>query len=69
MRLLLDIIKVALFVMLLPMLPAFWLMCRFQAKPCPRCGSKWRTELRGEWDCEMWKCHACEHYWETPANG
>lgn len=42
----------------------FWLTCRVSAKRCPACGSKWQTELRGEWDGEMWTCHACSHNWE-----
>lgn len=48
---------------------AFWLSCRLGARKCPQCGSKWRTELRGEWGGEDWKCHACGHAWETPYDG
>lgn len=44
----------------------FWLLCRLTARRCPACRSKWRTELVGEWDGEMWACHACGHYWEVP---
>mgnify|MGYP001609615102 CR=1 FL=1 len=49
----------------LPLYPLFWLSCRLRAQVCPKCGSKWRTELVGEWDCEMWDCHACGYQWET----
>ncbi len=63
MRLVLDVV---LFVLLIPVWPLFWLMCRLDAKPCPKCKSKWETELIGEWDGEMWECHACGYYWETP---
>lgn len=45
---------------------AFWLTCRLGAVRCPECGSKWQTELMGEWDGEDWKCHACEHAWVEP---
>lgn len=55
-----------LFVLMLPLWPAFWLMCRIKARQCPRCSSKWRTELVGEWDGEFWKCHNCGCYWDTP---
>lgn len=53
-----------LFVLFIPFWPVFWLDCRLTARRCPRCDSKWRTELVGEWDGEEWKCHACGHYWE-----
>jgi hypothetical protein len=46
-----------------------WLCCRLNAERCPRCGSKWRTELVGEWGGEQWTCHACGHHWETPYGG
>lgn len=42
---------------------AFWLMCRLMAERCPRCKSKWRTELHSEWECELWQCHACKNTW------
>ena len=45
---------------------AHWLLCRLTARRCPRCGSRWRTELVGEWETEAWACHACGYYWETP---
>lgn len=59
--------RVLMIVMILipPLWFAFWLTCRLGAKQCPKCGSKWRTELVGEWDGEMWDCHACGHHWET----
>ena len=42
----------------------FWLRCRLTARPCPACGSRWRTELTGEWDGEEdWRCHACGRHW------
>lgn len=46
-------------------LPLHWLLCRLTAERCPRCASKWRTELFGEWDGEMWDCRACGHYWDV----
>lgn len=54
-----------LFVLTLPLYPLFWIMCRLQAKKCPRCGEKWFTELVGEWGGEQWRCARCGHYWET----
>lgn len=54
------------FVLFLPIYPIFWLTCRLTAQQCPECGSKWKTELVGEWDGEMWECHSCGHYWEVP---
>lgn len=42
-----------------------WLFCRLFAERCPRCGSKWDTELFGEWGGELWDCHACGHHWEV----
>lgn len=39
-----------LWLLMLPAWPFFWLMCRLQAEQCPRCGSRWRTTLVGEWD-------------------
>lgn len=66
MRLLFRIMNVVCFILFIPFWPLFWLMCRLEAKRCPKCASKWRTELVGEWDGEMWKCHACGHCWETP---
>ena len=42
----------------------FWLSCRLFARRCPECGSKWRTELHGEWGGELCKCHRCGHCWE-----
>lgn len=53
-----------LFLLGLPLWPAFWLLCRLTAHRCPFCGSKWRTELVGDWGGEVWKCHACARYWE-----
>ena len=53
-------------VILLPLWPFIWLMCRMKAARCPKCGSGWRTELVGEWGAEMWSCHGCGNYWETP---
>ncbi len=55
----------ALRLLCFPMWPLFWLLCRLQSKQCPQCGSKWQTELVGEWDGQHWKCHSCGHYWET----
>lgn len=69
MRTAMRIINAICFVLMLPFWPLFWLLCRLEAKPCPQCASQWRTELVGEWDGEMWKCHACGHYWETPYKG
>lgn len=48
---------------LLPFWPLLWLSCRIGAARCPDCGSKWQTELMGEWDGEDWKCHNCGLYW------
>jgi hypothetical protein len=64
MRLLQALVFAPLFILFLPMWPVFWLYCRLAAEECPACGSKWQTELVGEWDGEMWKCHRCTHYWE-----
>jgi hypothetical protein len=61
----LNILFGAMYILMLPFWPLFWLSCRLKAKRCPNCGSKWQTELVGEWDCEMWRCHNCTHYWET----
>lgn len=44
----------------------FWLVCRLKAQRCPRCGSRWQTELQGEWDGEMWHCHNCGLGWDYP---
>lgn len=55
-----------LWLLMLPAWPLFWLMCRMQAEQCPRCASRWRTTLVGEWDGEQWGCDACGHWWETP---
>jgi len=45
---------------------AHWLLCRLVALRCPRCGSKWRTECQGEWDCwEQWECHRCGYWWQV----
>ncbi len=52
-------------VLFLPLWPVFYYWCRMTAKPCPKCGEDWYTELVGEWDGEHWKCHTCKHYWET----
>jgi hypothetical protein len=46
-------------VLFLPLWPLHWLLCRLKARRCPECGSKWRTELVGEWGDEQWQCHAC----------
>lgn len=44
----------------------FWLPCRLRAARCPRCGSRWRTELYGEWGGdEQWDCRACGGHWGT----
>lgn len=59
----LDLLLFALFI---PFWPLFWLMCRLHAQVCPQCGSKWQTELMGEWQGEHWKCHNCQHSWEVP---
>jgi hypothetical protein len=46
------------------MLLGHWLFCRLTAQPCPACGSRWRTELTGEWDGEEdWRCLACGRHW------
>ncbi len=55
-----------LFVLTLPLLPLFYLMCRLEAKPCPQCGEHWHTELTGEWDGEDWRCNRCRHCWHLP---
>ena len=53
-------------VLFAPVLAPFWLICRLKARRCPRCASRWRTELCGEWDGEeMWKCHACGRNWDV----
>lgn len=61
-------LQMLLFVLCLPLLPALYLYSRMHAKPCPKCGENWYTELVGEWDGEMWKCWNCKHYWELPYN-
>lgn len=55
-----------LFWLTLPLWPLFYLLCRLQARPCPRCGEKWHTELVGEWDGEDWKCRKCGNIWIVP---
>jgi hypothetical protein len=50
----------------LPLFPFFWLLCRLEANRCPSCGSKWHTELMGEWGEEDWLCHWCGQYWSVP---
>jgi uncharacterized Zn finger protein len=60
------VLQAVLFILFLPFIPLHWAMCRLSAKPCPKCGEKWMTELLGEWDGEMWGCRTCGHYWETP---
>lgn len=60
------VVNIVLFVLLLPLWPGLWLMCRLTAKRCPNCLSKWRTELVGEWDGEDWHCHACGQFWTAP---
>lgn len=55
------VLVLAPFVMWFP----FWFMCRLTAERCPECGSKWQTELQGEWNGELWKCHCCQCCWET----
>lgn len=60
MRFLFPILTVLFF----PLLPLHWLLCRLTAQRCPRCGSKWRTGLQGEWAGEEdWRCYACGHGW------
>lgn len=60
------LIDLFLLAVLLPLTLPFWLMCRFKAKRCPNCDSKWRTELVGEWDGEDdWHCHKCGQFWST----
>lgn len=49
----------------IPLLIIHYFICRLKAKECPECGEKWCTELVGEWDCEMWECQKCKHYWEV----
>lgn len=56
-------LNAVLFVLLLPLWPALWLSCRLTAQRCPKCASKWHTELMGEWDGEDWHCHHCGHWW------
>lgn len=51
----------------LPICCLSYLVSRVEAKPCPKCGEKWYTELVGEWDGEQWKCRTCSHYWNMPA--
>lgn len=53
-------------VLVSPILALNWLLCRLEAKRCPKCGEDWWTTLVGEWDGEMWKCVSCGHCWETP---
>lgn len=55
-----------LFVLTLPLLPLFYLMCRLEAQPCPKCGEEWHTELIGEWGEEDWRCARCRHTWTVP---
>ncbi len=59
----LRVVNAVLFVLFIPFLPFFWLSCRLSAQRCPECGSKWQTELTGEWDGEDWHCHCCENRW------
>lgn len=49
------------------LVPFTWTFCRLTACVCPRCSSKWRTELLGEWAGEQWKCRSCGKYWEVRA--
>jgi hypothetical protein len=64
-RLLLVLLGLALFLLYLPFWPLHWLSCRLTAQRCPKCGSKWRTTLVGEWGGEDWHCAACGHWWEV----
>lgn len=42
----------------------FFIWCRLTALPCPRCKSKYLTEVVGEWgNTEDWHCARCDHYW------
>lgn len=44
-----------------------WLACRLTAERCPECGSRWQTQLTGEWDGEEdWSCLACGYSWAVP---
>ncbi len=61
------VLRVLLFLLLLPLWPLHWLLCRLTAERCPSCGSKWRTEKTGEWDGEEdWHCHRCGRWWAKP---
>lgn len=62
----LNIVGLVMCIVLLPMWPVLWLFCRLTSEQCPKCGSKWQTELTGEWDGEEWKCYNCNHTWITP---
>lgn len=59
------VIEGFLFLLILPFVPLFYVMCRVEAKPCPSCGDKWFTELVGDWDGEDWKCRSCGYFWIT----
>jgi hypothetical protein len=65
-RVIWNAVQAVLFVLMLPFYPLFWLLCRLEAQRCPGCGSKWQTELMGEWDGEDWHCHACGRWWQYP---
>lgn len=53
-------------VVLMPLLLPHWFMCRMTSRRCPKCKSKWRTELHSEWGTELWVCHACDNVWHYP---
>lgn len=63
-RIVTQVIYWMCFLVALPIYPLFWLSCRLTAARCPKCGSKWKTELMGEWaHVEDWQCHSCNHWW------
>ncbi len=57
-----------LWVLCLPLMPVFYLMCRLEAEQCPHCSESWYTELIGEWDGEQWRCMRCGKFWEITKN-
>jgi hypothetical protein len=66
-RVLTFVLMAVAWVLFLPFYPLFFLHCRLIAKPCPKCGEKWATELTGEWDGdEDWHCANCDYCWGVP---
>ena len=57
-------IWVVLDYLMLPLWPVAYLFARLDAKPCPRCGERWFTELEGDiFGQEDWYCRRCNHRW------